>query len=385
LSLGLYFYRMSGTAITRTYFPHLDASRFLAFVPVFLTHVFFTNNPRVASSQAYLFVRDHLQLGLLGLDYFFVLSGFLITWIMSEEASFSGTFSLKNFYIRRSLRIFPLYFFVVFLGFTSWQFTHWFRPLGAITPLPPLAYFLTFTLNFYIIHHGMDFLFFLVFFWSVSVEEQFYLAWALLLKFFHKYILLFCLSAIAVSLVFRWYFLSDNNRLVFHTVSSLADFALGAMLAWLQLNHPEWKQIFEWKNMRWMKLGIGLLFVTCLYNYSAWFREGIPLIGERLVFGLFFTWCIAVQVGNSEAGFLPGKWKWMDTWGKRSFGLYCYHGIAITIYRFFIDRFIPNQGMQWCFLINPSVVFFLTLLMTGVSYKYFEEPVFRMKKRFYAA
>ncbi|MFN5209860.1 MAG: acyltransferase family protein [Bacteroidota bacterium] len=139
---------MSKNPKARTYFPNLDASRFLAFIPVFFTHVFFSNNPKVIHSGAYLFVQNHLQLGLLGLDYFFVLSGFLITWIILEEAARRGTFSLYHFYVRRSLRIFPLYFAVVLSGFFL-VFLLQLLPGQSPSELPSFFYFLTFTLNFY--------------------------------------------------------------------------------------------------------------------------------------------------------------------------------------------------------------------------------------------
>ena len=102
---------------SKYYFPNLDASRFWAFIPVYLTHCFYSTNSTIINSNFYVFVQHHLKLGLLGLDYFFVLSGFLITWIIIEEQKQTKKFSLKNFYVRRGLRIFPLYFLMVCIGF----------------------------------------------------------------------------------------------------------------------------------------------------------------------------------------------------------------------------------------------------------------------------
>ena len=139
----------------KTYFPNLDATRFFAFIPVFFTHVFFSQNPKVLNSFTYHFVETHLKVGILGLDYFFVLSSFLITWIILEEYQNHGTVNLKNFFARRSLRIWPLYFFIVAIGFGAASYF-------TTAPLPGLPYFLFFVLNFYIVQHGDAFLFFLV-------------------------------------------------------------------------------------------------------------------------------------------------------------------------------------------------------------------------------
>ena len=80
----------------KTYFPNLDATRFFAFLPVFFTHVFFTNNPEIRDTAAYHFIENHMKVGILGLDYFFVLSSFLITWIILEEYSNTEKFNFKN-------------------------------------------------------------------------------------------------------------------------------------------------------------------------------------------------------------------------------------------------------------------------------------------------
>ncbi len=373
---------MSQTPAARTYFPNLDASRFLAFIPVFFTHVFFSNNPQVLQSEAYQFVQNHLQLGLLGLDYFFVLSGFLITWIILEEAARRGTFSLYNFYVRRSLRIFPLYFAVVISGFLL---VFLLRHLPGQSPLdlPSFFYFLTFTLNFYIISHGHDFLFYLVFFWSVSVEEQFYLGWALLLTRLRKYLPILALFCIATSLFFRWIYRENSDQLVFHTLSCLGDFALGSLLAHLHLHHPSWTGMLRHPATRFLHPFLFLLFFMLIWNYAGWFSTGMALVAERFIFGLFFLYFIALQIGMPKAALAPGKIQWLDTWGKRSFGLYCYHGIAITLYKTGIDQSIPNQSGLMCFFINPLVILVLTLALTGFSYRYFEAPVFRLRSRFY--
>ena len=105
-----------GTAIV---FPHLDGLRFFCFFVVFLFHGFSTTSAEVAQSSAYRFVRFLFRHGDLGVNFFFVLSGFLITYLLLEEKQRHGRIHIGYFYIRRMLRIWPLYFACVAFGFLA--------------------------------------------------------------------------------------------------------------------------------------------------------------------------------------------------------------------------------------------------------------------------
>jgi peptidoglycan/LPS O-acetylase OafA/YrhL len=222
----------------KRHFNNLNSTRFIAFLPVFFTHCFYTNSKLIKNNVIYLFVQNHLKIGLLSLDYFFVLSSFLITWIILEEYKNLGRFYTLNFYIRRTLRIFPLYFFVVLIGFSISFFGGYFSAL-AIKPLPEFYNFLFFILNFYMMEHGFNFLFFLTFFWSVSIEEQFYIFWAIVLKFARSYLSIIAIILIVASIYFRATHLNNNSYLVFHTISSMGNFGVGSLLAYLFFNKPK--------------------------------------------------------------------------------------------------------------------------------------------------
>ncbi|HLX70321.1 MAG TPA: acyltransferase [Verrucomicrobiae bacterium] len=113
-------------------------------------------------------IYDWIFDGDLGVRFFFIISGFLITWLMLSEHSRTGTVSLKNFYIRRCFRILPVYFAYVGVLFLLQRFTAYSQP--------PRAWIanLTFTTNFANVPWPSQHL------WSLSVEEQFYLLWPLL-------------------------------------------------------------------------------------------------------------------------------------------------------------------------------------------------------------
>jgi peptidoglycan/LPS O-acetylase OafA/YrhL len=364
---------------SKFYFPNLDASRFYAFIPVFLTHCFYSNDSNIINSKFYLFVHNHLQLGLLGLDYFFVLSGFLITWIIIEEQKQTNKFSLKNFYVRRGLRIFPLYFLMVAIGFII-QFVVLNFSSKELNSLPNLFYFLSFTLNFYIIHYGRDFLFFLVFFWSVSVEEQFYLVWSLLLKFLGKYLNFLCYFMILVSIVFRYLNLNNNNELVFNTLSSLANFGCGSLLAFYSFYSENFK--LKITNLSKKIIFVSyLLFALCVIFYNSIFNTNILIVFERFIFSLFFTFIIAEQAYCKNSFFKLGTIKFFDFFGKLSFGLYCYHGLLLTIYiKLVEDNNLVSKNI-WVFLFAPVLLFSATLITSYLSFILFEKKILLIKKK----
>ena len=166
--------------ISRIHFENLDALRFLAALSVILFHFsrdirgFF---PGIENKAIYEPFDKLMQKGLLGVNFFFVLSGFLITYLILHEKQEKGYFSLGKFLLRRTLRIWPLYFIIVLIGFVLF-------PMlinGYYTEHNPWMY-LGFLANFdEIIHGANDPINFLTAPWSVAVEEQFYLFWGIAL------------------------------------------------------------------------------------------------------------------------------------------------------------------------------------------------------------
>jgi peptidoglycan/LPS O-acetylase OafA/YrhL len=365
---------------SKYYFPNLDASRFWAFIPVYLTHCFYSSNSTIINSNFYVFVQHHLKLGLLGLDYFFVLSGFLITWIIIEEQKQTKNFSLKNFYVRRGLRIFPLYFLMVCIGFFI-QFISKIYFDSFINTLPNFFYFLSFTLNFYIIENGKEFLFFLVFFWSVSVEEQFYIFWSLCLKYLSNYLKGFALTMILVSISFRIYFLDNDNQLVFNTLSSIANFGCGALLAFYCFHFPSIRESVSNITKKTILL-VYVLFAICFIFYNQIFCYTLTVVLERFIFSIFFCFIIAEQVYCKNSFFKLGNNKFFDFFGKLSFGLYCYHGLIITLYIKIMGNSYLLSNKLWVLFVAPTIIFIATLLASLASFNLFEKKILKLKKRF---
>ena len=361
------------------YFENLDATRFLGFFHVFLAHCFFTTSTAVKQSQAFHFVDVTIKAGFLGLDYFFVLSAFLLTWLALNERHKTGQFHATFFMIRRGIRLWPLYFLLV-LGVylihdvLSERFD-W-------NVLPPLRTFLLFYSNFYIIEHGQKFLFLLVFFWSIAVEEQFYLFWAFVLKFLHRYIVWICFALILSSLIFRAVFLKDNEQLAFNTLSVAGNFGMGALAAVWAFRSSNFRTLFANRSRAFYVL-VYLIFLLLLLNYFSWFNDGFMLVFEKLIFSVLFVVFIMEQCFAEKPLIAFGQFKNMTYLGQLSLGLYCYHGVVLT----FIIPLLRSYGLAerpfQVFFLNPLIILFLTLFIAVFSYEIFEKKVHNLRRYFY--
>lgn len=366
------------------YFPLLDTTRFIAFIPVFLTHCFITSNPLIQNASWFNQLTHFLDVGLLGLDYFFVLSSFLITRLIIDEVQQFKSFSFKLFFVRRSLRIWPLYFLMVALGFMC-QFAGFTE-----AQLPPLINFATFTLNFYIADHGFNFLFFLVFLWSISVEEQFYIFWGLVLQFSSKIsvsVFNYCIPCIAfgliaISLWYRALHSNDELNLYFNTLSVAANFGIGILLAYYSAYNSWFISFFNRMSLKSVLIlcCILLLSVGC---YTVVFVHPVAIIVERVYFSFLFALIIGVLcysqlVIQLQKWFMP-----FDYLGKISLGLYFYHGVIITLLSKIIVKYSIADKAWQVMVLNPLIMLTLTILCASVSYNYFEKPILAFKNKFY--
>jgi len=371
---------------SKKYFKNLDATRFVAFLAVFSEHTFVSTNGVDLNEglfqQTSSFVKSF---AFLGLEYFFVLSSFLITYIALEEIKINRNFKAKAFVIRRALRVFPLYFLIVAIAYLGGYFISFFVN-DFINTLPPLSYFITFTVNFFTINNGTDFLFFLVFLWSISIEEQFYIFWAIMLKFFIKHIKAISVILIIVSLAFRTYYtIYDYNQdiLFFHTLSALGNFGVGSLLAiYCFRNNKFQSKISNIPKM--LNIIVYLLFLLFIILYENIFSSDISIILERLIFSCFFAYIIAEQAYNENSILKLGNIKYFDYLGKISYGLYCFHGLIITILVKALGYFSYKENLIDNMIIYPVLILFFTILISSISYKYYESWFLKLKKKFSA-
>ena len=360
------------------YFKELNALRFIGFVGIFFGHVFFSNDIEIVNSKIYSTLYSYGKiLGFISIDSFFVLSSFLITWKGLEELKVTKKFQLKNFLIRRSLRIWPLYFLVILLGFLIEFMKSYFTQ--DISSLPSFWSFILFILNFDIIKNGYEFLFFMVFMWSISVEEQFYIFWALVLKWFQNHLLKISFLIILISIIFRIYFINDSLNLNFHTVSALGNFGVGALAAIAAFNNS----ILITKIRDFSKTQIVIIYLLSLTIFIAipsLQNHDLFIVIQRVLFSLVFAFIILEQTYCQQSIFKLSRIKYFNFFGKISYGLYCYHGIMITIVLKFSDYF--SKSLFTSIFIFPTLIFCGTLLFSYLSYKFFESKILKLKTKY---
>ena len=369
---------MSKDSYKAKYFKELNSLRFIGFIGIFFGHVFFSNSPEIINSKLYATVFNYGKiLGFISIDSFFVLSSFLITWKALEEIKFTKKFQLKNFLIRRSLRIWPLYFLIVFIGFlVEYLKSHYFLESEK---LPSLWNFVLFILNYDIIENGYNFLFFMVFMWSISVEEQFYIFWAITIKWFNKYLFGISFLIIFISLFFRIYFINDSLSLNFHTASALGNFGIGALTAILAFKH----QYFLDKLKSLSRNKILFIYVTIFTFFilmPVLLENDFFIIIQRVLFSIFFSFIILEQTYCGNSIIKVSRIRYFNFFGKLSYGLYCYHGIMITVVLQVNELFMESLIIS--LVLYPSLIFVSTLLVSYVSFRFYELKFLKLKYKF---
>lgn len=361
------------------YFNNLDASRFFAFILVFLAHCFVTTDPEIKSTLVFQSVYKWGKVGVLGLEYFFVLSSFLISFVILEEKKQTKSFHLRNFLIRRSLRVWPLYFLIIGIGLliTSLPFLN-----AGVNPLPPWPYLFFFLVNFYSINYGTEFLFFIAFLWSISIEEQFYLIWSLFMKFIRIQFPVFCFLLILASLLFRFLFSADSSMLYFHTISALGNFGIGGLLAYGMFTKNKFILKMKAIKSRWVWTLYLLMFLSIIF-YHQLMNIAFFIVFARLYFSLLFAWYILDQTWGENKIFEGGKIELFNYLGKISYGLYCFHGVVITLFIVVMRHFDIPQSMGMVFILFPVAIFCTTILISHLSYRYFERYFLKLKAKFY--
>jgi peptidoglycan/LPS O-acetylase OafA/YrhL len=370
---------MISTVKKSNYFENLDSTRFLGFFHVFLAHCFFTTNPSIQESFGYHLATVNIRSGFLGLDYFFVLSSFLLTWLALKEWQQTESFQPGLFMVRRGLRLWPLYLVLVS---GTYGFVYFFGENLGISTLPPIEVFLLFVSNWWIAANGQNFLFLLVFFWSIAVEEQFYVFWAFVLRFLHRNISWVSIGMIIISVVFRAMNLADEPTLYFNTISYLGNFGLGALCAQLAFDNGRFIRAIE--QLSKSKIAIVYLVLAILTaGYFRWFQSPLMVVLEKLIFGAFFCFIILEQSFALHSPIKLGKFKRMSYLGQLSLGLYCFHGIVLT----FAIPLLKSSGYAettWqVYVMNPLLILGATLILAWLSFVRFELPIHRYRKYFY--
>jgi peptidoglycan/LPS O-acetylase OafA/YrhL len=364
---------------SKPYFENLDGLRFISFFVVFLTHLFSTCYMLFDQSELKIMHQLKLfSLAELGVNFFFVLSGFLITYLLLTELKMHQKIHIKFFYIRRILRIWPLYYFILIFGFFIFPIlkAKLGLPVNDLSSPFPCFIFLN---NFHKIAHPNAGLIINIL-WSVGIEEQFYLCWPWLFYCIKQKYLGYFISAIIIfSLLFRAFYIHIVD-IDYHTFGVLLELAIGGLIAYYIDLYVELKTFF--KNLS--KISILFfysIFLLIVFYHQTIFISNFLYVIKPFIFSLLFGFVILEQNYSTKSIFKFSNFKFISQLGKYTYGMYCLHPIAILLCFTLIKKIhLELNGIQQ-FTIVSIVSFFITILISWFSYQYFESQFLKLKQR----
>ena len=360
----------------KLYFPNLNGLRFIAACFVIINHVeqlkaFYKIGDGIVSEFARI-------IGKLGVMLFFVLSGFLITYLLLSEEQSTGKIHTRKFYIRRFLRIAPLYFLIIILVFFVIQNFSFFEIPQMRNPIEEdftaiIALHIFFLPNLVTALYG--FIPYIAQAWSIGTEEQSYLLWPLLLKRFKNNRIFLMIGIIGFYLIIK-IVLMDKFPIHIPYKETLSKFwshfnidsiAIGGFFAILLFKkYSILKYILNTKTFCSI-----LLFTIILLTLAI----QIPYF-HYLTYSFLFGIIIINLAANKDLKYVL-EWSVINYLGRISYGIYMYHFLVMILVLMVASKF--NIETNW-------IIYPLTLIGTigisFISYHYFEALFLKLKTKY---
>ena len=334
----------------------------------------------------------HLTVGWIGVDVFFVLSGFLISNLLFREDDNFGSISLSRFYVRRSLRIWPLYYGVLLLyafvmplidedvfgrvyvssgrvGYDAYRGALW----------PHFVFLQNYLVDAQDVRMGLSL------FWSLAVEEHFYLVWPLLVVWIPRprlgpILVLITLGGVALNVLTALHVLPAVGR--GQTATHLRLYALGAgcwaaYLVNYRSGWLDWLRHRAWYWLAWLAIAL----VVWQASAGVWGRVRIPqvLLALRFLPAAATAVLILVLVGRDARPSPLLSSRPMVYVGKISYGIYVLHPLVLG---FVATRLEPRAMSAWYAPLGFLLFGAGAVALAGLSYRFFEAPILRVKERF---
>ena len=367
---------------SKVHFYNLDILRFICAMAVALSHSFdaylgWINTPEFLKNHDSFF--NYLKMFIsnltIGVSVFFIISGFLITYLMILEKQEQGFLHVGKYMIRRALRIWPLYYISIILGYL-------FIKVLQMPDQPNYLANILFLNNFELMKTGV-WQFPFAHFWSISVEEHFYLIWPIIIYFTPiKRIPIVAIVGIIVSMSSRYYYRMyidhDVKLQLFcnvHTLARMDELLIGALMAYFYFKKPiNFSMGIGYR----IPIYIGILFLLCVSPYYFSFETLFDTLFKKYIYIFFILFWVANYVFNQKAF---GNFKTKNVihyLGKISFGIYIYHNMIIIPYLRTFVYYLHIHNM-----IVYLILYFIILIgVSIVSYEFFEKRFLKLKERF---
>jgi peptidoglycan/LPS O-acetylase OafA/YrhL len=381
---------MSNTS-SKVFFPSLNGLRFIAAFVVVIHHLeqikLFFKLPSYFHEWHFIKI-----VGELGVTLFFTLSGFLITYLLLAEKERFKTIDVKKFYVRRILRIWPLYYLIIILGlfvlphipfFNIPQYT---EGVSDRLGIKTVFYFLLLP---NVVSNLFAYMPYLAQTWSIGIEEQFYIIWPWLVKWTKNYLgVLIGIVVGLIAITTGLYFFADHSA----DISKAAPLTKAISFAY---------RFFAMLRISCMAIGgIGAYFLYTLntkvlrFVYSRYTQAiTLVLVLEMILLGfeipfinhefysVFFIVLIMNLAANPDCLFNLEN-KLLDYLGKISYSIYMWHGIAIIIGLKSAMAYNPNLDDFFSNAVYYLVTFVVSIALSVMSYEWYEMQFLKFKHLF---
>jgi peptidoglycan/LPS O-acetylase OafA/YrhL len=371
------------------HFAGLDGLRFISITFVVLHHLFTFKSNFGFTTFDYPILR---LIGFYGIQFFFMGSGFLISYLLLSEHKTYGHISLKQFFLRRIFRIWPAYYLLIALALVFALKTSFFHIPGTTDIYLSSDYQKSNLFYFSFLPHLQPFFFptgpYVHHTYTIGIEEQFYILWGLLFYFFKRWVHTFLIVLLIVCPLMNvlHYWINSHQQAVgnlpllnyisagitYIHYSRLSTFAIGSLFGYAYFHQKSWIEVFKrW----WVQLLVYIALVT-----SIAFKVAIPFIDYEYMSAVMG--CVMLMATFKKESLINYSAKWMSYLGKISYGIYLFHIFAIVFACKIVGYFFKTESNLYITALLCILTMALSVLFGGFSYHYFETYFLKLKQRF---
>ena len=379
----------------KVYFKNLDGIRFFAATLVLLQHSY--GFKKDYSDAGPFLNRCFEDTGRMGVNLFFILSGFLISYLLLIEKDSTGTVSYRSFYIRRILRIWPLFLgyglVLTFLSPYVVEKLGWWNDTDFPTMMLNLLFLVLFSVNLQIAFIGTNRGMFEIS-WSVCIEEQFYLVWPLLINTCRKKLPALLAVMFSISILVRiliiyilprffpdWPAMKTERMNYVLIFDKLDLFGGGLFAALLHYRRERYGRFFKAMFRPWVQVLMtltALLYVLSLIKPT----NGVFLLfADHYVCDILFGYVLLAAIAENSIYHL--EIPLLKTMGKISYGIYLFHTAICQLVLLVFKKVIGHPGWRIVYDLGyPLACMVATGVVAYLSYRYYEMWFLNKKKKF---